>query len=112
MKNDRYYRIPLKEEKIDFKVYYKKCYWEYHFKKKEEKETESNFLREVITYKIDNFKTGDNLELKITTKEVINFLGCQTNVISGFYLSDDGFLILKLNKEEILREQKNRKQNF
>jgi len=96
----------LKEKEVYYELSYTPYAWNFCYDKKQNEKSEGLGLSGLIEHKIKNYKTGDALDLRIEVKEAFNFISGRKGIVSGFYLSDDGFLILKLDKEEVLKRQK------
>jgi len=63
-------------------------------------------VNHLIVDKIKEYEPGDDLEVKVAVKDVVKSIEENHRVITGCYLSDDGFLIVRLNEGELLKQQR------
>jgi len=97
----------LTKEKIYFEKRYELNAWSFYFEteKKEIVETGLFCLTDLIRHKIENYQTGESLEIEVGLKEVLGLIGGRKGIVSGCYLKSTGFLVLKLDRQEVLKEQ-------
>lgn len=100
----------LEKEQIRYETKYLFGVLYLYYEKRDEVKDEEINLDGLIKHKIKSYRVGDSLDLEVGIKDVIDFIKGRENIVSGFYLSAEGFLILKLDKEEVLERQKTYRQ--